>query len=172
MFVVFVESRNMSKECSRCESKETFRKNIVCQYGIVDHANANASSNIALCSSLMEGIGRLYAEKDVCIRSTDTHKKTTPEMMETLEPPALYCREYIRTPQYLKNLIMDSAKCSVSKRHFKVLICMRIALIESKKRFYNSPYNVKVIVKSLSSDLIYSLYTKVPVSTKVDVFSR
>ncbi|MEM0288206.1 MAG: hypothetical protein QXG05_08595 [Nitrososphaerota archaeon] len=43
----------------------------------VDHADANTGFNIALRPPLMESIGQLHADRDVCKGSTDTPKGAT-----------------------------------------------------------------------------------------------
>jgi len=72
--ITYVEPRNTSKECSRCgdigiREGKSF-KCLTC--GHVDHADANASFNIALRQPLVEGIGQLHADRDACKGSTDT----------------------------------------------------------------------------------------------------
>ncbi len=57
--------------------------------GHVDHADANASFNIALRPPLVEGVGQLHTDRDVCKGSTDTPKGATLRTTETPEPPKL-----------------------------------------------------------------------------------
>ncbi|MEM3196901.1 MAG: hypothetical protein QW431_02970 [Conexivisphaerales archaeon] len=63
----------------RDKGRKEIRVRIVCTR---DHADANASFNIALRPPLMGS--QLHA--DACKGSTDTPKEATPRMMETLEP--------------------------------------------------------------------------------------
>jgi putative transposase len=73
--VVFVESRNTSKECSRCGSEGTrIGKKFVCPQGHVDHADANAGFNIALRPP---SISQSNIDRDVLEGSTDTPKGAT-----------------------------------------------------------------------------------------------
>ena len=88
--VVYVDPRNTSKECSRCglignRSGKSFK----CQCGHVDHADSNASFNIALRPEFVEGVDRLHADRDACKGNTDIPKEATPWTMETSEPPTL-----------------------------------------------------------------------------------
>ncbi len=84
--VVYVDPRNTSKECSRCgQIGSRSGKSFKCQCGHVDHADANASFNIALRQS----IDRLHADRDVCKGNTDIPREATPWTMETLEPHKL-----------------------------------------------------------------------------------
>jgi len=89
--ITYVEPKNTSKECSRCGSigiRET--KTFKCpKCGHVDHADVNASFNIALRLPLMENIGQLHVDRDTCNGSTDTPKEATLRTTETLEPPML-----------------------------------------------------------------------------------
>ncbi|MGC8715978.1 MAG: RNA-guided endonuclease InsQ/TnpB family protein [Thermoplasmata archaeon] len=89
--ITYVEPRNTSKECSRCGSigiRED--KSFKCPYcGHVDHADVNASFNIALRPPLVEGVGQLHTDRDVCKGSTDTPKGATLRTTETPEPPKL-----------------------------------------------------------------------------------
>ena len=75
--VVYVDPRNTSKECSRCgQIGSRSGKSFKCQCGHVDHADANASFNIALRPSL-ESIDRLHADRDACKGNTDIPKEAT-----------------------------------------------------------------------------------------------
>jgi len=73
--ITYVEPENTSKECSRCGSIGIREgKDFECQYcGHVDHADVNASFNIAL----RQGMGQLHADSDACKGSTDTPKDAT-----------------------------------------------------------------------------------------------
>jgi len=77
--VEHVDPYNTSKECSRCglighRSGKSFK----CpDCGHVDHADANASFNIALRPVFEEGMDRLHADRDACKGSTDTHREAT-----------------------------------------------------------------------------------------------
>jgi putative transposase len=89
--ITYVEPKNTSKECSRCgnigiREGKSF-KCLTC--GHVDHADANASFNIALRPPLMESIGQLHVDRDACKGSTDTPRGATPRTTETPEPPKL-----------------------------------------------------------------------------------
>ena len=89
--ITYVEPENTSKECSRCGSigiREA--KSFKCpQCGHVDHADANASFNIALRPPLVESIGQLHADRDACKGSTDTPRGATLRTTETPELPKL-----------------------------------------------------------------------------------
>jgi putative transposase len=95
--ITYVEPKNTSKECSRCGSigiRES--KSFKCpQCGHVDHADANASFNIALRPPSVGGIGQLHTDRDVCKGSTDTPRGATPGTMETLKPPSFRGGEYV-----------------------------------------------------------------------------
>jgi len=88
--ITYVEPRNTSKECPRCGSigireDKTFK----CpSCGHVDHADANASFNIALRPPLGEGVGQSRTDRDACEGSTDTPRGATPRTTETPEPPS------------------------------------------------------------------------------------
>ncbi len=77
--VVYVDPYHTSKECSRCRlTGNRSGKEFKCpSCGHVDHADANASFNIALRHPLGEGIDRLHADRDACYGSTDTRKEAT-----------------------------------------------------------------------------------------------
>ena len=76
--VAYVEPENTSKECSRCGSIGTrIDKKFVCHdCGHVDHADVNASFNIALRQPLA-GMSQLHADRDACKGSTDTPQMAT-----------------------------------------------------------------------------------------------
>jgi putative transposase len=76
--VVYVDPYHTSKECSRCglignRSGKSFK----CQCGHVDHADVNASFNIALRPVFEKDIDRLHADRDVCKGNTDIPKEAT-----------------------------------------------------------------------------------------------
>ncbi len=77
--LTYVEPKNTSKECSRCGNigiRE--QKKFVCHScGHVDHADANASFNIALRQPLDFNVGQLNADRDVFKGSTDTPRGAT-----------------------------------------------------------------------------------------------
>ncbi len=81
--VSYDEPALTSQLCSRCgligiRSGKEFR----CpNCGHVDHADSNASFNIALC----RGAGRLHADRDACNGSTDTPREAIVRMTPTSE---------------------------------------------------------------------------------------
>ena len=77
--VVYVDPYHTSKECSRCgQIGNRSGKGFECpSCGHVDHADANASFNIALHPVFEEGIGRLHVDRDACKGNTDTPKEAT-----------------------------------------------------------------------------------------------
>ena len=86
--VVYIEPAYTSQTCSRCghmgnRNGKTFK----CpRCGHVDHADANASFNIALRH---QGVGRFGTDRDVLKGSTDTPRGATQRAIETPEPPML-----------------------------------------------------------------------------------
>jgi len=89
--IAYVEPKNTSKECSRCgnigiREAKSF-KCLTCRH--VDHADANASFNIALRPPSVEIIGQLHVDRDACKGSTDTPRGATPRTTETPEPQKL-----------------------------------------------------------------------------------
>ena len=77
--LAYVEPKNTSQECSRCgnigirEAKE-----FVCHScGHVDHADANASFNIALRPSIESNVGQLNTDRDVFKGNTDIPRSAT-----------------------------------------------------------------------------------------------
>ncbi len=77
--LTYVEPKNTSKECSRCGNigiRES--KKFVCHgCGHVDHADANASFNIALRQPIEFNVGQLNADRDAFKGSTDTPRGAT-----------------------------------------------------------------------------------------------
>ena len=77
--VVYVDPYHTSKECSGCgQIGNRSGKSFKCRCGHVDHADANASFNIALRPSFEEGIDRLHADRDACKGNTGIPKEATP----------------------------------------------------------------------------------------------
>jgi putative transposase len=72
--VVYVDPAFTSQQCSRCGLLGIRNgKGFTCpQCGHVDHADVNASFNIALRPSFEEGVGRLHQDRDWCKGRIDT----------------------------------------------------------------------------------------------------
>ncbi|MGC8515066.1 MAG: RNA-guided endonuclease InsQ/TnpB family protein [Thermoplasmata archaeon] len=88
--VVYVDPHNTSRECSMCgHIGNRSGKSFKCQCGHVDHADANASFNIALRPVFEKGMDRLHADRDACKGNTDIPKEATLRTIATLEPPIL-----------------------------------------------------------------------------------
>ncbi|ARD84857.1 IS605 OrfB family transposase [Ferroplasma acidiphilum] len=85
--VVYVDPYNTSKECSRCgQIGNRSGKSFKCpNCGHVDHADANASFNIALRPVFEEGIDQLYVDSDAYKGNTDIPKEATLGTETTLE---------------------------------------------------------------------------------------
>ena len=65
--VVYVDPAYTSQMCSRCGQLGARNgKDFSCVCGHVDHADVNASFNIALRPSLEDGVGRLHQDRDWC----------------------------------------------------------------------------------------------------------
>ena len=76
--VVYVDPYHTSKECSRCgQIGNRWGKSFKCQCGHVDHADANASFNIALRPEFVEGIDQLRVDRDARKGNTDIHREAT-----------------------------------------------------------------------------------------------
>lgn len=76
--VVYVDPYHTSKECSRCgQIGNRSGKSFKCQCGHVDHADANASFNIALRPAFEEGRDRLYVDRDTYKGNTDIPEEAT-----------------------------------------------------------------------------------------------
>jgi putative transposase len=77
--LTYVEPKNTSKECSRCGNigiRDS--KKFVCHScGHVDHADANASFNIALRQPLESNVGQLNTDRDVFKGNTDIPRGAT-----------------------------------------------------------------------------------------------
>ncbi len=88
--VVYIDPYNTSRECSRCgKTGSRSGKEFKCQCGHVDHADANASFNIALRPPMGESMDRLHADRDACKGNTDIPKGATLWATATLEPHKL-----------------------------------------------------------------------------------
>ncbi|MGE9810850.1 RNA-guided endonuclease InsQ/TnpB family protein [Ferroplasma acidiphilum] len=89
--VAYVDPYNTSKECSRCEQVgNRSGKSFKCtNCGHVDHADANASFNIALRPVFEEGIDQLYVDRDAYKGNTGIPKEATLGTVATLEPHML-----------------------------------------------------------------------------------
>jgi len=77
--VAYVAPRYTSQECSRCGHLGNRNgKSFSCPHcGHVDHADVNASFNIALRPSLEEGVGRLHQDRDWCKGRIATPREET-----------------------------------------------------------------------------------------------
>ena len=89
--VAYVDPYNTSKECSRCgQIGNRSGKSFKCtNCGHVDHADANASFNIALRPVFEEGIDQLYVDRDAYKGNTGIPEEATLGTMATLEPHML-----------------------------------------------------------------------------------
>ncbi len=77
--VVYVDPYHTSKECSMCgQIGNRSGKSFKCQCGHVDHADANASFNIALRPEFEEGIDQLRVDRDARKGNTDIHREAPP----------------------------------------------------------------------------------------------
>ena len=76
--VVYVDPYHTSRECSMCgHIGNRSGKSFKCQCGHVDHADANASFNIALRPVFEEGMDRLHVDRDACKGNTNIPKEAT-----------------------------------------------------------------------------------------------
>jgi putative transposase len=85
--VVYVDPAYTSQMCSRCGRLGTRSgKDFTCPHcGHVDHADVNASFNIALRPSIEEGVGRLHADRDACKGRIDTPQEAPLRTITTSE---------------------------------------------------------------------------------------
>jgi putative transposase len=76
--VAYVDPAYSSQKCSKCGRLGTRNgKDFTCSCGHVDHADVNASFNIALRPSLEESDGRLHQDRDWCKGRIDTPQEAT-----------------------------------------------------------------------------------------------
>ena len=76
--VAFVDPAYTSQRCSRCRLLgHRNGKSFSCVCGHVDHADANASFNIASRPSIEESVGRSHQDRDRCKGYFDTPQEAT-----------------------------------------------------------------------------------------------